>query len=274
MNEKILAKLHHVMIEILNEFVNICTSYNLKYFLTAGSLLGAIRHSGFIPWDDDMDIAMPRNDYEKFLDVYANLKESNYYLLSNRNSKENIFHYYTYAKFCKKNTIFAEDIQDPKFYSGIFIDIWPYDKTIKIFTPIQTIFGKFFWKLFRVKSKIDTPKNIILYYVIIFFSIFFTIDQCSIISKKIFQFFNKYEVKSISFFSGIKGYKKETHSLSTIFPLKKQFFEGNLYNIPCDFNKFLTQFYGNYMKLPPIDKRVNHNPSYIIFDTNKNSSIN
>ena len=73
MNELIdnatLKKLHSIEIEILDEFVRICNKHNLQYFLIGGTLLGAVRHKGFIPWDDDLDVAMPRNDYENFLKI-------------------------------------------------------------------------------------------------------------------------------------------------------------------------------------------------------------
>jgi lipopolysaccharide cholinephosphotransferase len=80
MDSLMLNKLHSIQVEILDEIVRICDSYNLDYFLIGGTLLGAIRHKGFIPWDDDLDIVMPRYDYDKFI-ALCDLEMNNKYIL-------------------------------------------------------------------------------------------------------------------------------------------------------------------------------------------------
>jgi lipopolysaccharide cholinephosphotransferase len=269
MDNATLDHLHNVMLEILGEFVNICNKNNLIYFLDGGTLLGAVRHKGFIPWDDDIDVAMPRNDYEKFLDIYHNIENTKYYLLSYRSSESAPCHYEPFAKLCKKGTVYAENNADKKKYCGIWIDIWPYDNCIFFLAKLHTILIKSAWRLYRIKANIDIPQNNIKRLISNFLCLFLTLHFCNILQKRLYLLFNNFKTKYISFFSGIYGYKKETHKISEIHPLSKVLFEGKEYYAPGNWNIFLNKLYGNYMKLPPIEQRISHNPAFIIFDDNE-----
>ncbi|MBR5060749.1 MAG: LicD family protein, partial [Prevotella sp.] len=88
MNKEQLNKLHTIEIEILDEIVRICDKHNLRYCLIGGTLLGAIRHKGFIPWDDDLDIAMPRKDYEIFINLCHTELKNQYYLHNEVSDKD------------------------------------------------------------------------------------------------------------------------------------------------------------------------------------------
>ena len=81
MEQNFLIELRKVQLQILDEFIDICNKNNYIYFITAGTLLGAIRHKGYIPWDDDIDVAMPRKDYENFIDFYNNYNSKYFYLV-------------------------------------------------------------------------------------------------------------------------------------------------------------------------------------------------
>ena len=96
-----------IILSIMKELHSVLTNNNLKYFLCGGSTLGAIRHNGFIPWDDDLDIMMPREDYDRFLDIASSILPSNLYLQSPTNEK------HLHHMFCKvrlKNTLFEEKV--------------------------------------------------------------------------------------------------------------------------------------------------------------------
>ena len=136
-SEENLKKLHEVEVEILDEVVRICDKYNLDYYLVGGTLIGAIRHKGFIPWDDDLDISMPRADYEKFLEV-APLELDEKYYLENRKYNEK-FHL-PFTKIKKNNTEFRETFTSSlDNHKGIFVDIFPLDNVKKPYSKLTRI---------------------------------------------------------------------------------------------------------------------------------------
>lgn len=126
----VLQDLHKVEIEILDEIDRICRKNNINYCLVGGTLLGAVRHGGFIPWDDDLDVAMPRNDYEKFIDVCKNELSDDFYLHSIETDKT---YWLPFIKIRKKYTIFEEkNIAGLGCKTGIYVDIFPLDDAIVI----------------------------------------------------------------------------------------------------------------------------------------------
>ena len=254
------------MLEIMDRFVHICEENNLTYFLTGGTLLGAVRHKGFIPWDDDVDIAMPRKDFEKFLDIVPVNKEADYYALSHRCPVNTFYHYIPFAKFCKKGSTFAEShIRESENHSGIWIDIWPIDNCVLPLASLQDKIISFAWKVYRYKTYEDIPKNKIKYIISKFLCFIFTLKSSKAFLKYSYSIFNNFNTKYICAFSGIYGIKKERKKTDTIFPLTKLSFENKDYSAPGNWDAFLTRHYGDYMKLPPVEQRRTHEPKFIIF---------
>jgi len=277
MDQNILKKLREIQIELLDEFVRICDENNFCYNLTAGTLLGAVRHKGFIPWDDDVDLAMPRSDYEKFIIFYNNIKDSNYYIITNNCPVNTYYHYCTFTKFCKKNTVFQEIVRKEEDYCGIFIDIWPYDNAFLLFTRLQTFLIKSGLKLYRMKTYTSStyiarnnPKlKIFLNKILPKWLCVFIYN----ITKNLYSAFNNCKTKYISFFSGTAlNYKKNTHKYNDMYPLSKVQFENKYYYAPNNYHKFLETTYGDYMKLPPVEDQKIHG-KHIVFDTyNENNN--
>ena len=265
MDQEVMIKLRKVMVELLDEFVSICEKNELSYFLTAGTLLGAIRHKGFIPWDDDIDVAMPRKDYEAFLTIFESQNSENYYLLSHKCPQDNIYHYMPFAKLCKKNTIFAEENISESNYTGIYIDIWPYDNCNRFFLPIHTKLLKFFSKLYPIKRKVHKPVRKSYLIITKIFCMLLPSQLMKYFSTTFYLIFNNNNTKYITFFTGRYGYKKETHRYDDIYPLSEVCFENKIYKAPKDWNLFLNKLYGDYMTLPPVEKQHTHNPLYIVF---------
>lgn len=263
-DKETLTNLHTVQLEILEEIIRICKENNINYFFVGGTLLGAIRHNGFIPWDDDIDLGMLRKDYDKFIQIASKNLDKKYYLDCYECNKN---YYLPFLKIKKNNTLFDEEESHLlKNHKGIFIDIFPFDniknpnsillkiRAILIRTIIETNFYKY--KIRNLKHCRHPFLTFIL----------------SIFTRKQLMNFQKYlmtkdrETEYVCCFAGSYPYQKEILKKEDIFPTKEIKFEGNIYQGMNNSHKYLSGIYGDYMKLPPIDKRVNHMPLKIEFN--------
>ena len=269
MGQDTLDKLHIILLELIDEFVRICEENKLTYFLYAGTLLGAVRHKGFIPWDDDVDIAMPREDYEKFLDIFQNdIRGAKYYVLSDRCPIDSFWHYIPFAKFCKKNTVFAEkNAPSGDYPPGIFIDIFPYDNCVPFLASLQARLIWLFSKMYRIKTLYDysrKKKGFVLFFARVF-RCFYPMQLARMLYKKSCTLFNRLNTKKVCFFYNHHQRWKEIQKRDVIFPLSKIPFEGRYYCVPGNYDSFLRVYYDDYMEVPPPGERVTHEPKYIIF---------
>lgn len=251
-----------LMVSILKDVDNICEKHNLKYFLDAGTLLGAIRHKGFIPWDDDMDIGMLREDYEKFLKIAKQELPNHLFLQTFESDK----YYDIYQVPCKvryNGTILIEKAigENEKMHNGVYIDIFPYDSLPKY---------NFVYKIQRAISRIilqsfvrlrDIPKKL-TYKNKITFS-FYKIITKIFTAKKRRKFFN-FLIKWNDINSKYMGYGVDTawseyvYKKQDYFDLIKLEFEGEHFYGPKNADAILTALYGDYMTLPKEEDRVWH----------------
>lgn len=243
---------------ILLWFHNYCEKYNLKYSLAYGTLLGAIRHRDFIPWDDDIDVYMPREDYNKFLKLTQNIVNEKYIILSFENNQDYI---YPFAKVYNNRTLIKEETC-MKIPLGIYIDIFPLDKIpldsreLNFYKLKIEILTKFLiFSTNKAKSK-NFLKNIIKKGLFVICSIY---GFKKILKKmeKIRKYYDKFPNKYISFISGdITKSKIEKNCFKRLIKVK---FRGNDFYCYENYDILLKNIYGDYMTLPPMEKRVNHN---------------
>ena len=264
-----LKKIHKCEQEILDEIVRICENNNLRYVLIGGTLLGAARHKGFIPWDDDLDIAMPRKDYKKFIKICTNKEElGNKFIIDCLKTNSN--YYLPFIKIRNKNTIYEQIAQkNYKGEKGIWVDIFPLDnaKSENSEWKKEKIINRFkgalcIKNLENVNYKKSNIKKIAMYIIKILPNKFFYFLMDEI------MFFNKNEnSKYFVNFGSNYGVKKQIHLKAKYFPATELEFEGKLYKVPNDYKYVLKKIYGdNYMELPPKEKRVTHNPLRVRFE--------
>lgn len=253
-----IKELRKILLELMDEIHAFCEKHGLKYYLSGGTLIGAIRHKGFIPWDDDIDIHMPRPDYEKFLELFP--KESENVLLENRLNDK---YRYTYAKVCKKNTLVVEHAMDGGVDEGVFIDVFPLDALGNTEEEAKKLMDK-------LSLKVDMTRSLIYrqWRKGVPFTRNFAIWGLHVVSlmagghKKLIKDINKImttydydKSKYVGEFIDKVQYKRITEkSLYGNGVLHE--FEGRQYYVPDDYDKVLRNFYGDYMKLPPKEQQV------------------
>lgn len=269
---EILKKLQDTQIEIMLEIIRICKKHNLRYFLIYGTLIGAIRHEGFIPWDDDLDIGMPRDDYEKFIKAAKNDLDSKFYLQSAEVESE---YWLPFIKIRKNNTLFEEPSvakMSDNIHKGIFVDIFPFDYVQKNkgqFVRMQFVLSKAICETMYFKAGVYNDKKTLRYKKLFRVLNCFSISTLSRLQNRIAQLQNKKRAAYLADFNSSRKYLAAIYPLKYFFPIKKGNFEGYDFNIPYDYHSYLTMVYGDYMVLPKEEDRVNHRTLRIIFDTTK-----
>lgn len=247
-----LRKAQEASFDILVEFDRVCKKNNLTYWIDFGSLLGAVRHGGFIPWDDDIDLSMPLQDYKKFIEIGQKELSDGYFLQTEQTDPgsdmcDGIF------KVRKNGTLFVNDFDDFRkgYHKGASIDVFaevPYPtvskKTLKFFRRrINKAYG-----FFHYNPRLNF-KNIVSYFIFPVSYIFFKSIWLLICAVKK----NDRQLTSIEHL--IYGYPTLT---SQMLPLSEIEFEGKMFPAPGNPDARLTDMYGDYMKLPPKEKRRIH----------------
>lgn len=267
MEKDVLYKLQQTQLEILLEVTEICNRNKLKYFLIGGTLLGAVRHKGFIPWDDDLDIAMPRKDYEEFIKI-CKTELSDKYFLHHYSTDDK--YWLPFLKIRKNNTIFDEEmIEAIECHKGIFIDIFPLDnanKQTSIFQDIQVKICKSLTTIIMIKRKIKFNRKIKLSTKLMASLIgIIPIKTLNRIQTYIMSLNKHEEAKFYLNIGSNYNYIKQTIEKDRYLPATKLEFEKYYFSAPKDWDYILKRIYKDYMVLPDEKDRYTHKPKKIIF---------
>lgn len=264
-----IIKMHEVLLEMYDDLFAVCEKLGIKLIAGGGTALGAVRHKGFIPWDDDMDLNLTREDYQKFIEHFDDELGEKYDLLAPGYEKgANCF----LMRVLKKNTTLLNMIDEASPYpAGIYIDITPID-----YAPSNSIIryvkGKFadilrfisysvYWKQYRSKSleEFMTHSEGKTYYKVrMFTGSVFSFRTAEDWFKCFDLFIRGKKSKYVTVAAGRKKYCGEIFLTDVFFPLQKAYFNERCIYIYSDIDSYLKRMYGDYMMIPEVKDREKH----------------
>ena len=243
------------MLDIALEIQRICEKHGLTFFLAYGTLLGAVRHQGFIPWDDDMDVGMPRADYDKFLQIAPQELGEEFFL---QTAETDPAYGFVFAKVRLNGTTMLEDYAvDSKQHNGIYVDIFPFETC-----PESGWQRKLHFRLYKCVRWAALGKTDYKFIIskrrrfakLMSTALFFLRKNGAIkLASKLRCMFNHSKTGNCidpEFYKGIIA-------LEDIRAVEQLTFEGHSMPVPRHYHELLTQIYGDYMQLPPVEERGN-----------------
>lgn len=263
-----LEKIHRLELDALRDLMHVCDELGINCFLIDGTALGAVRHNGFIPWDDDMDVGMLREDYRRFLREAPALLPEEYYLQTPYQGTKNP---YFYAKLRINGTEFVEFCNRKlDIHHGVYIDICPFDEipdnerlNKKQFRRCQLLIRLFVLRQspelsaepIGVKRKLVAGIRAVLHTAM-------RMVPYSWLASAIERETTRYNGTGQSAYAFLHHPDRKSDCIlkSELFPLKKQKFEDVDVNIPGNCGAYLTRHYGDYQKWPEPSKRYGHKP--------------
>ena len=247
-----IKELRQIQIAILDEIDRFCTAHGITYFLSSGTLIGAVRHKGYIPWDDDIDLYMPRQDYERFLREYHDCK--NVYRIMSPDTDKN--YCYTFAKMVNTRTRLVET--ETKGYEiGVFVDLFPIDYVTDNMAERRRIF-KYKRLLYKIRRCKLSHENYLASRLAYLCYKYLPVPLSAINSIIRRMTVRREPTQTVCNMSesgpSIKGCFAAKDIASSVDIL----FEGKYYKTMVGYKEYLSHTYGNYMQLPPVEQRVTH----------------
>ena len=251
-SEMDLHKQHQqALLVLLREFDRICKYLNIPYVLFSGTLLGAVRHGGFIPWDDDVDVLMMREDYDRFLtQADAVIDREKFFLQKEFSEHWPLF----FSKLRLNGTTCLEKYhpRDPQIHQGVYIDLFPCDVACRSalgrklqFYASKVIVAQSLWR--RGYETVSGKKK-------------FFMHICRLLPKTPFLRMargkNSQSEMVHTFLAAASKYEKNIYARELFDQVEEAIFEGDLYPIPARYDEILRILYGDYMQLPPPEERA------------------
>lgn len=249
----------NMLIEMMTTLDNVARKNSIRYSLGGGTLLGAVRHQGFIPWDDDLDIMLVRDEYERFISCIK--EQTNLVVLD---PKDELDMPYNFVKVVKPDT-FLKSINKEDSNMGVYIDVFPIDglpagheeqflNQMKLLEKrVQRSSFKYYNSSTNRKKKF--LKTYLLFGQVLLNKRFGTFSSQH---KKLLDKMSKYPVSSSNKVAYLFTFYNEQYSKSVFDNYVDLEFEGKKFMVISDFDQYLSNLYGDYMKLPPENKRVTH----------------
>lgn len=266
-----LRRYQECVLEITKDFVRVCEKYKLEYSLSGGSILGAIRHKGFIPWDDDIDLNITRASYDKLLEIFEKEMGENYYIQTPKNTPQIGI---MVAQIRKKNTVARRKYDWDLKQCGVSIDLYIIENVYE--NPIKRFFQKnmsmacsFAISAIRTCNNKNIPKELIelegraLNYTK---SKLILGEILKIVPLKTWINWCDYwnsackdtKTNLVAIPTGRKHFSGEIYERKEMCVFRKVPFETEQFNVPIHAEQYLKTFYGDYMQLPPVEKRERH----------------
>ena len=255
MKELSSEELKIIQLEILDVTTAFCDAHNINYWLDSGTLLGAIRHNGYIPWDDDIDLGMLRPDFDRFLQLF-NGENTRYKAYCIENNKQ---FYYPHAKVLDCNTVLYEPDEDGLKLS-VNIDVFVYDNAPDDDAVVKKMYDRRDrlrkWHSRRLFSKphgsfLRRVATAMALKVLYFLPEYYFTEKMTENSKR----YKDIETKRVGNFT---SYTRMICDKGVFDLFEDHEFEGKMYKVPIGYDAWLRAFYGNYMELPPAEKRISH----------------
>lgn len=252
-----------VMLRILRIVDHVCRRHDIPYWLESGTLLGAIRHKGFIPWDDDLDIAMRRADFERFAAVAPRELPDDLFF---QTAATDPGYRYVLPKVRDRRSLLVEDRESAPYCQGIFVDIFPFDSypnrtVMKALTLRHRL--RLFRKRFAPGSAGRAAYTAGLYTAGLPLVVsLYAVEWAARRFRD--MFLNRPGQEFLS--TGVEFYAKSPHAVKDIFPLTEVYFEGYKFFAPGNYDTYLRRKYGDYMTPPPAGQRRGHHVSRLVVD--------
>lgn len=255
-----IAELRKIQLDILKHIDVFCKENQIKYFLSGGTMIGAVRHHGYIPWDDDIDIMMLRNDYEKFISLYTDKDKSKYKIHYYADDKSFTF---PFVKIDNSDTIIIEKAVNKVENLGINVDLFPIDvipneKQLqrKLYSRTSLIMNLLTLKDVVPSKERSWYKNLILYISRVFL---WPVPMITLVRKLDENALKYRNVQSDFCGVAVWGYGlREINLRKNWDNVIEVPFEDMMAPVPGGYDNYLSCVYGDYMQLPPEDKRVTH----------------